>query len=167
MSPTRPGMNHCSHSSSVPDGDAGEQRQHEHRDVAARPPDAIEEQGDEAVLDEVHALDGVDFGDALGVPERVGRCQGQRAAAIAPYRNARRSRIRTRATSERAADREGDGRGHDRRVLARERRADPVADVADERRRQDHRARDDESEYEPEARHPTRCTTAEFGDSHG
>ena len=131
-----------------PDGDAGDERQHEHRDVTARPPDAVEEERDEAVFDEVDALDGVDFRIALGVPHRVSRAeeQGRHDRAVP-----QRSSIADphQRDDERAADREGDGRRHDRRVLTRKRRADPVPDVADERRRQDHGARDDEGQGEP------------------
>ena len=142
------------------------ERQDEHRDVAARAPDAVEQQRDEAVLDEVHALDGVDFRITLGIPQRVGRAkdQGRDDRAVSQRPTIANPHERD---DERAADREGDGRRHDRRVLPRERRADPVSDVADERRRQDHRARDDEGQQEPEARHPNGCTTAELGDSHG
>ena len=87
------------------DGDAGEQRQHEHREVAARPPDAVEEQRDEAVFDEVDALDGVDFGIALGVPHRVSRAedQGRRDGAVPQSASVADPHERD---DERAADRE-------------------------------------------------------------
>src|SRR5690242_16087951 len=43
------------------DDEAGEDWHHDRRAVAGRTPRAVEERGDESVLDEVKALDGIDF----------------------------------------------------------------------------------------------------------
>ena len=88
------------------------------------------------VLDEVHALDGVDFRNPLRVPERVGRAEGQggddRAVAQHPaIADPHDGYDKGRANRQRYC------RRHDCCVPARERAPDPVPDVADERRRED------------------------------
>ena len=88
------------------------------------------------VLDEVNALDGVDFRNPLRVPERVGRAEGQGGDDRAVAQHAAIADPHDR-DDEGRANRQRHCRRHDCGVPARERRPDPVPDVPDERRRED------------------------------
>ena len=104
------------------------------------------------VLDEVDALDRIDFRDALRVPERVPGTEGQREDDRAVPK---RTPIADphQGNDDGHGDRQGDCRADDRRVLTRERGPDPVPDVPDEGGRQDDGHGDDDGQQESQAQH--------------
>ena len=118
------------------------------------------------VLDEVNTLDGVDFRNALRVPERVDRAeaQGRDDCAVAKHPAIADPYDRD---DEGCANRQRHRRRNHRRVPARKRGPDPVPDVPDEGRREDDADGDDDSQNQPKGGHGEGFTTAEFGDSHG
>ena len=145
----RAATHHCTPSSAIATSSSATEREQRRREVGATAPESAQpEEPEQAVVEEVDALDRVDRGVGAAPSRELTDQERQAEEKQTVASNAIVADARDHPDHDRGHH-HGEAGAHDPNESAGERLRDPVADLAGERRHAHHDRRDDQSSNEP------------------